>query len=158
MEGTTIKIHKQTLELFNMFYHDASYAGELRIHILDKILIGGKHSTLNLVMEKEIGKFGSINNSFYKFYLEFVNVGVESRRNPYTKKLPFKSWPELYAPIVDDETLQNIILNCIDKPAFDTFSIEFFNEKIVFVIVGYGKTKDCTSEVIDDIIKPEDFM
>ena len=156
MEYTTIAIQKQTLELFNMFYHDASYAGELRIHLLDKVLLGGKHSTLNLVMEKEIGKFDSINNSFYKFYLEFVDVGVESRRNPYTKQLPFKNWSELYEPIMNDETLQDIILSCIDQPAFDTFSIEFFNDKIVFVIVGHGK--DCTSEIINCELKPEDFV
>ena len=158
MEYTTIAIQQQTLELFNMFYHDASYAGELRIHILDKVVIGGKHSSLNLVMEKEIGNLDSINNSFYKFYLEFADIGIESRRNPYKKQLPFKNWSELYEPILSDETLQDIILNCIDKPAFDTFSTEFFNDKIVFVIVKQGTTKDCTSEIINCDLKPEDFV
>lgn len=177
MECTTITIQKQTLELFNMFYHDASYAGELRINILDKVVLGGKRSTLSLVMEKEMGKFDSINNSFYKFYLEFIDIRVEKRINPYTKQLSFKQWSESYEPAINPETLQNIILNGIDKPVFDSFSMEFFNNKIIFVIEGVEQTKspemiwntDTTTDksALPDYIfkpieiteiKPEDFV
>lgn len=142
--STTITIQKSTLELFNMFYHDASYAGELHINILDKVILGGKHSTLSLVMEKEIGKFNSINNSFYKFYLKFTDVSYQ-RRNPYIKQLPFKKWSELYEPALTEETIQDILLNCIDKPVFDTFSSEFFNNKIIFVVEGVDTIQEFQS-------------
>lgn len=137
-----ISIDKDTLELFNTFYHNTSYAGCLKIRLFDEIVFGGQHSVLSLVMEKDIGKFGtSVNNSYYKFYLEFSNRVVNSR-HPILKYMYFNNFGELYEPAFNEETLSDLIVHNIDKNIFQTFSQEFFQTDIEIVVKLPENKKD----------------
>lgn len=141
METQQIKIDKSTITLFTNFYHNMSYAGELRIRLLDKVVFGGSHSILSLVMEKDMGKFGTnVNNSYYQFYLEFSHRVVDSR-HPMIKTLYFKTFGELYEAALNEEIICAIINHGIDTNVFNTFSEEFFQSNIE-INVADSEVKD----------------
>lgn len=133
-----IILTKHIISLFHSFYHDDSYAGELRIRLLDYVVIGGDHSFLQLVMEKECGNYECIHNSTYKFYLEFSRKAPNSR-NPIVRMVEFKNFGEKYEPAFSEENLTDLFNNCIDQNMLSIFCKEFFDREINIVA-------ECTKE------------
>lgn len=127
-----ITLTKHIVSLFHSFYHDGSYAGELRIRLLDYVVIGGDHSFLQLVMEKDCGNYTSIHNSTYKFYLEFSRKAPNSR-NPIVRTLDFKQFGEKYEPAFKEENLTDLFNNCIDQNMLNIHSKDFFDREISIV-------------------------
>ena len=128
----TIIISKHIIKLLYSFYHDVSYAGELKIRLLDRIVLGGKHSILQLIMKKEPGLFGAVNNSFYEFYLEFSSK-VPNSTHPVTRTIEFKQLREIYEPALSEENLSDII-NYFDKRMLNIHAQEYFNCNIVIKV------------------------
>lgn len=125
-----IIIDKDTISLLNGFYHNTSYAGELRIHLLDRIIFGGEHTTLSLVMEKEEGKFEyEVNNSSYKFYLEF-SCKVPIQPHPKKEYVYFHHFDEAFEPSFNETTIADLITNCIDQNEFSEVCKAFFQDDI----------------------------
>lgn len=128
-----ITLTDSIIKLFHEFYHNSSYAGELKIRLLDHISIGGNISLLQLVMKKEPGNFDSVNNSYYKFYIEFSS-NVPGSRHPVVKKVDFIHFNEQYEPAFNEEALKDLLDNCIDTKMISIFAKEFFNCDLEIII------------------------
>ena len=140
-----ILIDRDTIELFIKFYHNTSYAGELKINLLDNIALGGVKRSLYLVLIKNPGLRQS-HTSSYDLYLLFESR--DGSKNPLVKKIRFENYfREFYEPSFNEESLVGILHN-VDKECLSSFSKEFFNCDIkLWISPSFGKVESFKNSV-----------
>lgn len=140
-----ILIDRDTIELFIKFYHNISYAGELKINLLDNVTLGGVKRSLYLVLIKNPG-LRQIHTSSYDLYLLFESR--DGSKNPLVKELRFEDYfREFYEPSFNEESLIGILRN-VDKKCLSSFSKEFFNCDIRLCIsTSFGKVESFRNSV-----------